>query len=279
MILLLIPLLHVLELIPFYIQNADYKLSHLQNLTSNPDIMVFDSVSLIPNFWHYFIQLSLGIVLMSVTFSRTLKYRRTAKVTSRRRKLVWINWISLFLGSCFGILLLLLWADTEAFHAYIYGTFLFMTALLIVFLGLFLEPHVLYGTIPSAKEQKHRIIKPDASFLLSREEQVFKELLDNYFNEESGFLNPNFRLSDLAEHLNLSKNTLSYLINKVYTMNFNQLLNEKRIEVALKNLENSKWEHLSLEGIANEVGFKSRTTFNKAFKTKTGCTPSKYKIA
>ena len=62
-------------------------------------------------------------------------------------------------------------------------------------------------------------------------------------------------------------------------MNFNQLLNEKRIEVALRNLENSKWEHLTLEGVALEVGFKSRTTFNKAFKTKTGCTPSKYKIA
>jgi AraC-like DNA-binding protein len=224
-------------------------------------------------------QLGLGIVLMAITFIRTLKYRQNARRTSRRRKLIWINWISLFLGTCFTLLVLLIAMDTEAFHAYIYGTFLFMTSLLIVFLGLFLEPHVLYGTIPSARDPQKKIIKNDTSFLLSKEEQVFKELIESYFRDENGFLKSSFRQSDLAEHLKLSKNTLSYLINKVYRMNFNQLLNEKRIEVALRNLENSKWEHLTLEGIALEVGFKSRTTFNKAFKTKTGCTPSKYKIA
>lgn len=279
LLLLAIPLLHILELIPFYAKNAADKLFHLKNLTSDPDIMVFDSVSFIPNVWHYLFQLSLGVILMSITFTKTLKYRQSAGPTSRRRKLVWINWISLILGCCFLVLILLLVTDTETFQAYIYGTFLFMTALLVVFLGLFLEPHVLYGTIPSGKAQKKQGSIPKVALSLSKEEQVFKDLVDTYFREEEDFLKPTFRQADLAEKLKFSKNTLSYLINKVYKMNFNQLLNEKRIEVALQNLENSKWEHLSLEGISREVGFKSRTTFNKAFKTKTGCTPSKYKIA
>ena len=152
-----------------------------------------------------------------------------------------------------------------------------MATLLIVFTGLFLEPLVLYGTSPSAKTRPKGKLKELP--LLSREEAQFKVLLEGYFDRETDFLEPSFRQSDLARHLNLSKNSLSYLINRVYQMNFNTLINEKRIEVALGYLESSRGEHLSMEGIAREVGFKSRTTFIKAFKMKTGYTPSQHKTA
>ncbi len=73
------------------------------------------------------------------------------------------------------------------------------------------------------------------------------------------------------------RNNLSYIVNEVYQMNFNQLLNKKRIEVVIKKL-NAKddWDKLSLSGISQEVGFKSRTTFIKAFKSNMGMTPSRY---
>jgi AraC-like DNA-binding protein len=279
LLLVLIPVIHALELTPFYFQSAEYKLLHLQSLRTNPDIMIFDSISLIPNQWHYFLQFTLGSVLMGITFGRTLKYRKSTGGTSRRRKLIWINWIALFLGACFALLVFLIMADTRTYSVYLYGAFLFMFVLLIIFLSLFLEPHVLYGSLPSPKQQQKPIYRNSTNESLTKEENDFKALLDLYFKEETDFLKPTFRQSDLAGHMNLSRNTLSHMINKVYRVNFNQLLNEKRIEIALKNLENSNWENLSLEGVALEVGFKSRTTFNKAFKLKTGCTPSKYKIA
>jgi AraC-like DNA-binding protein len=275
----IIPLIHIAELLPFYLKDAAYKLMYLENLQASPDIMVFSHVSLFSNALHYIFQLGLGVVLMALTFTRTLKYRKDASRASRRRKLVWINWISLFLGICFAVLLLLLVTDTQAFHSYLYGSSLLMMALLIIFLGLFLEPHVLYGTTISRTARSKAGRRNEENLQLKPEEEHFRQVLEKYFREERGFLKPTFRQSDLAAHLGLSKNTLSYLINKVFQMNFNQLLNEKRIEVALRNLENTRWQHLSLEGIAHEVGFKSRTTFNKAFKLKTGCTPSKYKAA
>jgi len=277
--LFLIPLLHLIELTPFYFQDSLVKLEHIGNLSTNPDIMVFDKVSLIPSNWHYFFQLSLGAVLMTITFLKTLKYRKNPGGNSRKRKLIWINWISLFLGSCFAILVVLLLVDPDNLNIYVYGAFLITTALLIVFLGLFLEPHVLYGTLHSENLKRQIPGKVRTQKGPEDEGLAFRKLIETYFQTEQSYLQPSFRQGDLASHLNISRNTLSAVINQTYEMNFNQLLNEKRIEFALKNLEDSKWEHLSLEGIAREVGFKSRTTFNKAFKSKTGCTPSKYRTA
>jgi AraC-like DNA-binding protein len=239
--------------------------------------MVFDKISLIPSNWHYFIQLSLGAVLMTITFLKTLKYRKKPGGNSRKRKLIWINWISLFLSSCFAILAVLLLIDPESLNIYVYGAFLITTALLIVFLGLFLEPHVLYGTLHSENLKRRFPEKMPTQKSMGDEDLAFRKLIETYFQTEQSYLQSSFRQADLASHLNMSRNTLSANINRTYKMNFNQLLNEKRIEFALKNLENSKWEHLSLEGIAREVGFKSRTTFNKAFKSKTGYTPSSYR--
>ena len=277
--LFLIPLLHLAELTPFYVQNSAVKLEHLGNLTTNPDIMVFDKVSLISSNWHYLFQLSLGAILMSITFYKTLKYRKNPGGNSRKRKLIWINWISLFLGFCFAILVLLLLVDPANLNIYVYGAFLITTALLIVFLGLFLEPHVLYGTLHSENIKKRMPAKGETNANLSAQDRDFRSLIEAYFESEQAYLEPSFRQADLASHLNVSRNALSAMINRSYKMNFNQLLNEKRIEYALKNLDDTKWKHLSLEGIAREVGFKSRTTFNKAFKSKTGRTPSKYRTA
>ena len=60
-------------------------------------------------------------------------------------------------------------------------------------------------------------------------------------------------------------------------MNFNQLVNERRIKMALEAWDNPQWKNLSMDGIAKEVGFGSRTTFIKAFRNQTGVCPSEYK--
>jgi AraC-like DNA-binding protein len=60
-------------------------------------------------------------------------------------------------------------------------------------------------------------------------------------------------------------------------MNFFNFVNKYRVEEAKLLLLNSKKEHYSILGIANEAGFSSKSAFNTTFKKVTGQTPSDFK--
>lgn len=274
-----LPLLHILELLPFFLRPASDKLEVLQNLNTDLDAIFSPKNGLLPDTWHYWLQFAVGTLLFGQIFLTTLKYRNTGKRNTRVLNLVWINRISLFLGACFAYLLILLMTGIGNLQVYALGTLVFGSVLIIIFFSLFLEPHILYGSLGTKQERKKTLQKRVQTTRFTPEEQHFQNALERYFREETDYLKPEFRQQDLAERLGLSRNTISYLINKIYQKNFNQLINEKRIEIAQQYMQSERWQHLSLGGIAREVGFKSRTTFNKAFKNKTGLTPSEFKNA
>ena len=86
-----------------------------------------------------------------------------------------------------------------------------------------------------------------------------------------------FSAQRLAALVGEKYNNVSLVINERYGTNFNALLNEYRIQEACKRMNDPKhFGHLTIEGIANGVGFKSRTSFIQAFKKYTGLTPSEY---
>jgi AraC-like DNA-binding protein len=69
------------------------------------------------------------------------------------------------------------------------------------------------------------------------------------------------------------------VINQRFHKNFNDFINDYRIEEAKKMLGHKKTRDYKLLTIAYEVGFNSKTTFNVVFKKKVGMTPSQYRAA
>ncbi len=107
-----------------------------------------------------------------------------------------------------------------------------------------------------------------------------KELIDNIIvlmEEEKYFLNSQFTINDFAKKIHSNRNYLSQIINEHFHTNFNNFVNEYRIKEARKMLLSSDYQNYTIEGIANEVGFHSKATFNTAFKKFTGVTPSFFK--
>jgi AraC-like DNA-binding protein len=90
------------------------------------------------------------------------------------------------------------------------------------------------------------------------------------------FLQKGFVIRDLSDLTGIPTHHLSYLINSEYNMHFQDFINQRRIDYLKSKMNDKEWKNLSLEGMAWAVGFKSRTTFFRAFIKLTGQSPSEY---
>ena len=90
------------------------------------------------------------------------------------------------------------------------------------------------------------------------------------------YLEKKLSLSKLSYLLEVSSHHLSQVINENKNLNFQDYINQYRIEEA-KNMMTTKFvEEYKLEFLANEVGFNSSTSFYRAFKKFTSLSPAQY---
>jgi AraC-like DNA-binding protein len=78
----------------------------------------------------------------------------------------------------------------------------------------------------------------------------------------------------LAENMGIGEHHLSRIINHHFRKNFNELINSYRIEEAKSRLKN---EPTAITTIAFDVGFNSIASFNRAFRSIAGMSPSEYR--
>lgn len=101
--------------------------------------------------------------------------------------------------------------------------------------------------------------------------------LEQLMKEEKPFLNKNLSLTTLSDKLNTRTHILSFVINTHYNVNFYTYVNKFRLDYCTSLLKNPKKQYLSIEGVAFEGGFGSKSTFNTLFKKHMGITPLQYK--
>lgn len=86
-----------------------------------------------------------------------------------------------------------------------------------------------------------------------------------------------FTSAQLAEMVGSNTTYVSQVINETYHVSFSNLLGKCRVREACRRINDSRqFDNLTIEGIANSVGFKSRTALLNAFKREVGITPSEY---
>ncbi|MEL6918128.1 MAG: AraC family transcriptional regulator [Bacteroidota bacterium] len=100
-------------------------------------------------------------------------------------------------------------------------------------------------------------------------------LLDHMAHKKP-YLNPDLNLIELAKGMKMSRAELSEAINEGFHKNFNDFINEYRVNAVKQMFLNGKQKQLSLLGIAYECGFNSKATFNRVFKRLTQTSPSEY---
>jgi len=84
-------------------------------------------------------------------------------------------------------------------------------------------------------------------------------------------------LSGLAIRTKQSSHHLSQVVNERLNQTYYELLSFYRVEYAKKLMSDPQFSRLTIEEIADKVGYNSKSSFNTAFKKLTCITPSEYR--
>lgn len=114
------------------------------------------------------------------------------------------------------------------------------------------------------------------SSLRGTEELRLYERIRELFDREKVYLDANLSLRRLADILETNTKYLSQVINHFSGNNFLTFVNGYRVALIKQRIREN--EHLSKTffGIAQQCGFKNKSTFYKVFRDMTGQTPKAY---
>lgn len=120
-------------------------------------------------------------------------------------------------------------------------------------------------------EQPEPLATPENKMPLSSEKKLFRAAQKKVSSEKL-YLNKDLNLKSLAKILGTNHSYLSSCINTCSNKNYNQWINDFRVDYLLEQIHSGK----KLSDLANEAGFSSTDAFYRNFKRKTNLTPSEY---
>ena len=116
--------------------------------------------------------------------------------------------------------------------------------------------------------------KPRNAVISDDKMRAIAAKLERAMTEDKLYLNDDLSLNKLSEFISESENHISETLSQYMNTNFFLFVNGYRIENAKELLLSSD---MLVTSIAYEVGFKSKSTFNSAFKKLVGETPTVFK--
>jgi AraC-like DNA-binding protein len=148
-------------------------------------------------------------------------------------------------------------------------------------LFLFLFPKILYGNVSyRIEEGKNNIIDDLKSNLPKKQKENATiqdiELIIKAYLSDLPFTQKEFSLSQMSFDLKIPERFLSNYFNKELNITFSEWRKNLRIDHVCRLIELGEAKNLTIEAIATNAGFASRSKFIDAFKERKGVTPSAF---
>ena len=146
---------------------------------------------------------------------------------------------------------------------------------------LFLFPKILYGNVSyRIEEGKNNIIEDLKSNLPKKQKENATiqdiELIIKAYLSDLPFTQKEFSLSQMSFDLKIPERFLSNYFNKELEITFSDWRKNLRIDHVCRLIEVGEAKNLTIEAIATNAGFASRSKFIDAFKERKGVTPSAF---
>lgn len=293
-------LIHLIGIIPYSFQHFDKKLQIADAIIKDIDIILSVNSNFLFNtaFNFTFRQILLLIYIIYCSFLVWKRFndKKLAKNIQEKQLIISLRWVVVLLSSLFFIVIefLIITYNSitikpsvglrNSYPLYILSGVAYFT----IAFSLLLFPKILYGIIKkNSVRQRGEKIKFDKKNeepvnSNSIEESYYFELakdIKKYLIREKIFLNYDFCTADIALALKISENEVIYCITNVLQTKFTTLRSDLRIDNAIALLSNSLNNNLTIEGISQQSGFKTRASFYSAFKDKTGMSPTEFMMS
>ncbi len=220
-----------------------------------------------PVYFVVYMLLAIRLLVVEVRKSGLSLFRATdAKIKNLRN--ITIHFIVIIV--IFIVVKLSFQSDIGDYFISSYVSFMFIsTTLRILNRSTFHEETTTFMDFPLMKYKKSTLTDEAKLALLKKIEH---EMAGNKY-----FMNHMASLGELSRTLRESTHHVSQVINEKLQMNFFELLASYRIEEAKKILYGDKEKKITIEDLADQVGYNSKSAFNNAFKKLTARTPSEFR--
>lgn len=279
----------LINYIPFYILPVNEKIAVIQHsLNYWPSTFKYQAGFLPENF-SILSRLILAIIYLVLQWNLILSYKKNHKDTSIQVQISNVlKWLKLFTLTSTVIFIGILGFMLTVFFipSYYNDEFLMQIPSLLVSVGFFVmaaylltHPDILSG-LPFVK---YKVVQSnvanDKSYMLPYINEDYTnemEKITHFFEIEKPFLNKELNINQVSVALNIPARELSFIFNNHFGQRFTDFLNKYRIEHITKKINKEYIANFTIEAIASEAGFASKSTFNLAFKKYHNCTPSEY---
>lgn len=289
-------LFHLTELMPFYFSPQDEKLKMIGLFYEKPGLNFFKlQEGLFPSYYHTFLKQGISFVYIFAgtrTLAKYLSGTNIGFINSNKKLIAFVK--GFILTSMIALFLFVLSSLVYKYNMAQSNMLIEIACIseLSYILGfLLINPEILYGlnldkSIATGNSNAKGSIKPPTNYLSESDMSsdnmkpvIAKRMkqIDTLLLVRESFLKPEFNLTTLSDDTNLSPKLIRQAIHLVHDKNFNQYINNYRIEYLLHKLEEDKqWRSFSIEHICQTIGFNSVSSFYQSFREKTNCTPREY---
>lgn len=283
----------LINILPHLFSSYEYKMSFAERVLINPAEILNNKNLFIPSVVNFLLRPIIGLIYVGVCIRLMFLKFKFEKPEDKQSLLIY-RWLSLLIFNTLLVYVSFLVFTIFSFQSMDYkiaeikgyyflnisliGLVLFNTTLLFF-------PNILYGLpqldflLPnriklSSIESEPK--KSTKSFEISEEKlQLLHEKIET-FSLSKPYLNSDFSLSVMSASTDIPVHHLSYYFNEHLNINFNTWKNDLKINFVIEQIEKGNNELLTLDALAKQAGFVSRTTFLSAFKQKLGLTPTEF---
>ncbi len=283
-------LLHVLDLLPFYLLSYERKLELAKLFVEDPKTLNLYANGIIPTY----IVDSFRIFLMSayLGYSLWLLYRCNPSWINPLREKTLKHPLSvvafLFVLITFGYFSYHTFWMIETLAGFqlpgllAFFTWVTLAAIAVLSIYLHLNPEKLHDLQQEKISEKFVNLEiHSGSGMEDKGEFQVEQLgtikrIADLLTQKQVFLRQDLKVGEFAEMAGVNSRDLSILLQKVYQKGFRELVNHYRIEYAIDKLKEGYLDNRTLDALSRDSGFNSRVTFFNAFKKEMGVSPSEY---